>query len=367
MQLKQRAGFGIIEVMVGAALLMTAIMGALFVTGINSTTASDNPISIGLAIAKTALVNNIQNDQSWSRTVQDLGNTSMDCLRNQTDCFSGTPATGFFALRDAANTLTYNGQSPTEGFTIQGTPCSTYDPVNGNALCPIRFNVQWVALCTGLPCINPPLRVIGTAEVKFTAKRSTVVNLSRFNFDVYRKRVYCPATPAAWDLVPAQPPVTCTPANATSGTNGLVFPAGTCISSGSIDACKTTRLAFTYAPAFSGGALLGDAANQARVCWYASGADPVTAPCIYEWHQSKGIWSLAANGVTVYTAPAVESVSSFLDFEFTLNNGSMRFYLNGTRRYFFDLSYRLPMQVSFRPGSTSYSPLGFRTIRFNSQ
>jgi hypothetical protein len=359
-----KSGFGILEVMVGAALLMTSIMGALFISGITASTAGDSPIAIGLAISRTDLVNNVQNDQAWSRTVQDITNASLSCLRLETDCYSGTAANGTFQLRDAADAVVYDGRSPTSGFTIQGLPCTTFDPVLGNPLCPIHYDLRWEAQCIASPCINPPIKVTATADVRFAEKRATVVNLTRFNFTMFRKRIYCAAAPAAWNLSQASAPATCSPTAAFSTNPALVYPAGMCASVGEVDPCNTTRILFNYSFAYSNGASVVDAENQARVCFYQSSGNPLVSPCIFEWNHSQGVWSLAANGVTVYTAPAIESVSSTRDFEFTLSNGLMRFYFNGSRRYTFPVPYTLPLRVSFQPGSASYSPTGFNNIRY---
>lgn len=367
MPFKNRFGFGILEVMIGAALLMTSILGALFISGINATTASDNPISIGIEIARSSIVNVLQNDQAWRETVQDVTNVSLDCIRNSTDCFSGSPAGGAFILKDAANSVAYDGLSTTAGFTIQGSQCNTFDPVQGNPLCPIHFDLRWEALCDSSPCINPPIRVTGTIQVKFSEKRATVVNLTRFNFDVVRKRIYCGGITSPWNFVVLQAPASCTATTASSGTAALVFPAGMCRSAADIDPCLTTRIGFNYAPGYSGGALASDAQNQASICFYEASQTPPLTPCIYEWQQNQGIWSLAVRGVTVYTAPATEALNSFLDFEFYLNNGLMRFYVNGSRRYIFNESFRTPLRILIKTPSTSYAPTGFTNLKYRAQ
>lgn len=365
--LRENSGFGIVEVMVGAALLMTSILGAMFITGISSNTASDNPISIGIEIARTSLINNIQSDLAWSATVKDPANTSLACLKNSTTCFGGTAASGAFTLKDAANQVAYDGLNVNAGFTIQGTRCTTYDPVNGNPQCPIRFNLSWEALCTSAPCLNPPVKVVGTVEVKFTNKRATVINLNRFNFESYRRRIYCKAVTNPWNFVIHQAPAMCSNTTAASTTNALVYPAGMCRSAAEIDPCLTTRVTYNYALSYTAGALPTDATNQARFCFYDSSQPPASSPCIYEWSETNGIWSLSAEGAVVYTAPATETLNTSIEFEFRMNNGMMAFYVNGTRRYLFVNSFRLPMRILLMPGSTAYAPSGFYNLRYNAQ
>src|SRR5690606_1304313 len=80
------------------------------------------------------IVNTLQDDRAWQNTINDTSNTSLNCLRNNTNC---TGASGTFRVRDAANNIVYNPLTAANGFNMQGVLCSTFSAA-GNNQCPFR-------------------------------------------------------------------------------------------------------------------------------------------------------------------------------------------------------------------------------------
>lgn len=80
-----------------------------------------------------------------------------------------------------------NSVNPTMGFNNDGLPCTEFDPLNGNDSCPLRFNVRWWPVCTGL-CINPEIKISINLNFKPRTQRG-IINLSREMFTFYRNPI----------------------------------------------------------------------------------------------------------------------------------------------------------------------------------
>jgi hypothetical protein len=125
----------------------------------------------GLHLISAYMRSCVLRTSSWSATVADPENKSLQCLRDGSDCNIKTiqPPFSYLKLKASAapkdlcfqNYNTMPGTS-TDGFTEAGTSCTGFSD-QGNAACPYRFNVYWQAECPdgAQVCKNPVVRVNG--------------------------------------------------------------------------------------------------------------------------------------------------------------------------------------------------------------
>src|SRR6185312_656750 len=87
---------------------------------------------------------------AWTKILNDPANSALACLQGPGADFSGK--SGPIRVLDASGTVIYDPlASPTNGFKLDGTTCSTF----GTDDCPFRFNITWTAVCFARPCPNP--------------------------------------------------------------------------------------------------------------------------------------------------------------------------------------------------------------------
>ncbi len=350
----------LVEVLIALVILSITVVVGMMQVEINSKELTTNNLAVTLQNLSTNLSSTILNDLAWTYTVTDSTNSSMSCLSGYVDCFGQT---GTFQLRDSTGTVYFNSNDATAGFSISGQACTGFS-ATGSTLCPIGLKLKWTPICISGSCVNPMVQVSGTFTLNSTVKVNQVA-LARRNFNVLRQRVYggIQTTPMTFGNFSGG--VVVTSSSVASSSNLLVYPAGTGVTSSNLEPNQFLDVIYTYDLSYTNGAASTDAANQANFCFFAIGGNPNTAPCIYEWYQSKGNWVLRARGTIVYTASASDAMTAGNQFEFGWQNGQMTFYYQNHRRFVFSEIYSLPLSVAFHPGSVSYSPTGFANMVFN--
>ena len=185
-------GFTLIEVLAGALILSVALAISISYLQLNFSSRFNFGL-VNEAQSIRVLVNDaLQNDLSWYQTVQAATNTTMQCLKNGTDCRS---AGGAFALYDSAGNLIFDSTLATNGYTAEGVPCSTFNSTSGNSACPIRVSLNWQPACPAGPgaCLNPPATVTAKFTLSMDNSAPLTLNMNRLNLNVLRPRVYCAA------------------------------------------------------------------------------------------------------------------------------------------------------------------------------
>ncbi len=99
---------------------------------------------------RNSLLANISSSSAWQKTVS--LQPSLKCTNNTDPYCDGAPASKDIIVYDAAGSVVFDSTVASNGFTVNGVKCSTYDAVNGNDSCPIGVKVQWRALCSNGLC-----------------------------------------------------------------------------------------------------------------------------------------------------------------------------------------------------------------------
>lgn len=107
----------------------------------------------------------ISDDEAWKKTVDNLTNASMDCLKKPSD-FPSIPAAaagvcdssagGTFNLYDRNGVLVIDTLTQTAGFQVSGGTCNDFS-VSGNNHCPLRVELTWRPICTS--CSEKQIRI----------------------------------------------------------------------------------------------------------------------------------------------------------------------------------------------------------------
>jgi hypothetical protein len=130
----------------------------------------------------------LRNDLSWNNIKNDTScNSSLVCLKNNTDCTSASQnRREIYCLYSASNSLIYDSRNPSQGFSINGAPCTSFDSSRGNPYCPFRPRIYWKADCASAPCIAPPYDLIVEFEFKGGQGDQYALSASRFNMTFRR-------------------------------------------------------------------------------------------------------------------------------------------------------------------------------------
>ncbi len=157
--LRERNGFGIIEVMVAAGLLLIISIGMTSLISNMQKEQRRQTLLQVLVSQKNRFENAILNTSSWANTITASGgtlNVNTYCLLNQVACstitvWSGSYSTSYqtLILKDgtAGAATFYDGTGAAgsiQGFTESGTACNTFTTAAaGNDACPIGYRVSW--------------------------------------------------------------------------------------------------------------------------------------------------------------------------------------------------------------------------------
>ena len=174
-----QTGFGIIEVMVAAGLLLIIAVGiSALITNMQKEQRRQQLLQT-LTMKMGQFENMIKNEAAWRYTLYGdpplaPDNINMECLRKQKSCsnieapatmipYIATTPTNLAAdqfytlafdtivLRDASKNIFYDGRlmAPFSGFTESGAACTGFNPSGaGNDMCPIGYRVSWRAVGT---------------------------------------------------------------------------------------------------------------------------------------------------------------------------------------------------------------------------
>jgi hypothetical protein len=154
----------------GSSILITLV--AIGVISVLALAYVDLQISIKKAQARVDSLNTISQIQlniantmndanSWGATIADSShNSSMACLANQ-NCTAPVSSTNFVVWPAGVTNYSdlsaavYNGISPTQGFRLNGQPCTTFS-MSGNDSCPLHVDLKWSTTgCGPAPCSAP--------------------------------------------------------------------------------------------------------------------------------------------------------------------------------------------------------------------
>ncbi len=175
-RIRSQKGFGLVEVMVAAGLLLIISLGVTSLITNMMKEQRRQTLLQNLLLIQSRFENIIKNNVSWGNTFSGTAtvpNANMACLRLNFTCDGSNvaapinmvdatandifvnSATRDILLKDASgvNSVFYDGRqaSNTSGFTESGSVCTgfSYNMATGNDSCPIGYIVNWRALNSG--------------------------------------------------------------------------------------------------------------------------------------------------------------------------------------------------------------------------
>lgn len=211
------SGFALIEVMVafGLIAILTAIITSLFgdiMKQQKQANVSSTIESMRSNIQKLAL-----DGTAWRMTVAASGgavagspNDSLDCVQDNAACavtagvsanvmlpnlttefLDAVPSLALPQLMDATGVAYIDTSgAATAGYTDRGSPCNTFDSVNGNDACPIRWSLRIAYECQApaVNCLNPTVRFIALLYYRPVGNSTStaIVNESKYRLDLRR-------------------------------------------------------------------------------------------------------------------------------------------------------------------------------------
>jgi type II secretory pathway pseudopilin PulG len=160
--IRSRSGFGIIEVMVAAGLLLIISVGITTLLTNMQKEQRRQALLQTLTQLQSRFESAIKNQTSWNNTIADATNlSSTSCLNAKSACAAGnvdSSSTNIFVnnssrdliLKDTTNAVLYDGRQTTNtsGFKEDGSACTgfSYNSAAGNDACPIGYIVNWRAM-----------------------------------------------------------------------------------------------------------------------------------------------------------------------------------------------------------------------------
>jgi hypothetical protein len=137
-------------------------------------------------LLRNLLLDNLNSQRGWRKTISASVNTSMTCLRDHQPCpnVNDAPITIF----DGSSFMVYDSQPPNNGFGPTGRLCQTFNPNpgQGDDNCPYRFSVTWTSICPASgTCQNPEIQIKGRFLYN-PEKRNAGFNPQRYDFNFVR-------------------------------------------------------------------------------------------------------------------------------------------------------------------------------------
>lgn len=168
--MKKQNGFSLIDIVISMGLVMVVFAGFAQVLQLYVLNQKDLDFADRKQDILVTTINLINNDYAWQKTVDFLGNTSMDCLKdkgkfpaisNAGNCLATDG--GKFSLLDEAGNVYLDNAVATSGFSLSSGPCNSY-VATGDDFCSLRAEVSWRPLC--VTCNNNQVEI--TIELKDT-------------------------------------------------------------------------------------------------------------------------------------------------------------------------------------------------------
>lgn len=188
-------GFGLIEVMIVAAVISIIALGMSTLFSDIFSMQSKATQQGSYTNVRQRLLQAVQDTDSWARTVADGTNTQLACVLANTACTSlvgGVPQWYPLTLRYSDNTIAFsehvNAGGNEHGFDSTGTLCTTFNAATPIATCALSYNLQWHAICPGAAatCVSPAIQVRGIALFASPVTAVGNLNTGRYSFDILR-------------------------------------------------------------------------------------------------------------------------------------------------------------------------------------
>lgn len=190
--LRGESGFGLVEVMIVAAVISIIALGmSTLFTDMFSMQSKSNQQS-SYTNVRQRLLQTIQNTEAWARTTGDGAlNPEMACIRGNTPCavdVNGYPLTLIESDGTVAFSEHYTDGNRRHGFNNSGALCLTFDATAPNANCALSYDLRWYPICPGaaLSCANPSIQVRGVALFASPNVLPGGMNVARYDLNIIR-------------------------------------------------------------------------------------------------------------------------------------------------------------------------------------
>lgn len=172
-------GFSLVEVLVAAGISGLVVLGSssLFISSAKIESGSERQFWI--AARRMEFQGIIRSQTGWNSIL--INNSAMSCFAAGTSC-SGVSTSQ--TLKLPVDSLVVDGSLSTVGMTNKGDFCNTFDSVNGNSLCPVGIQLNWIALCDGANCLHAQPKI----TIKFRIKETGggLQTLSSYDLVVFK-------------------------------------------------------------------------------------------------------------------------------------------------------------------------------------
>jgi hypothetical protein len=180
-------GFGIVEVLMGGA--MVVITSMLVWTVITDSMSFEKKFTsvFWLQSIRSELIGSLKSKDGFVHTAR--SNPEMNCIKLKLDqaklvsCDNGA-LSEIKVIKGPRGDLLLNNAAPSSGFDSNGRPCSSFEPLAGNDQCPFRYKITWRPVCQSSGCSSPDSIFEGKLEVSFKRKDS-IINPKSYSFSLF--------------------------------------------------------------------------------------------------------------------------------------------------------------------------------------
>lgn len=363
--MKNTKGFSLIEALLSAVVLLIVVFESMNLLYKVTDLQKMHEKQLGLIASRNKILSLLMDERGWSEIVQDTDNSEFSCWLSQNsavamarDCNGKNQV---LKLKWINGDIAYNAQDTKNGLTYTGENCNDFkdepDPIN--KACPARVNLSWQAICSGVNCENPLLKI--DADLKFRANDRVAPNTEAYRIRYLRSKVFCPTQALSSNLELVNAGVTFNSTSVVSNASGATPNSGMVRNNVDLYPCQLVRVNFeeqlvTTQAGLPNPLLMADANNTSSVC-----LAPPGGACEFIWRRTGTSYQLFHQATLVSSMPASVTFVPTTKLEFQVVNGLVRFCVDGHCHMFFDQKLVGPFRVYFEPSNSSYSG-GFMNI-----
>ncbi len=372
--LGNKRGLTLVEALVGNILILIVLVSSLTIFKSILEGQKDVDAYLDYIVARNQIVNQIIDDRGWSYIVQSALNSStggggLSCylLQDQQavgsrDCRNSVAKNGqLLNIYNIRNELIYDFQNAKTGLTPKGRACTTYAASGSGSSpdpnCALKLNLRATSVCPAAGnCVNPPLQLVGDFEYN-SGNNQKVPPLGILNFKFIKAGFYCP-TQAPVTISNIGGATITAGKQVTSNQNTAFAPSDYGSTNPSLMPCREVDINFLvdYPASAPVGYSLSDAGNLSKVCL----VETSTGVCFYEfrlrYNGTNYIYELFYKGALQWTMPTWLALSpNSTQFEFLIQNGMVKFCVNGKCYHYFEQKLEFPFDVWFTPLNIPYS------------
>lgn len=177
-------GFTLVEVLITISLVTIILLGFSQVLDTYLKSQRDLDYSERKQEIIISIINLLNNDVAWQKTIDQVANTNLNCLKDPGK-FPGVVNAGActmadggkFSLLDETGAVFIDYPTATSGLSLQSWSCNTFS-LAGNDACPLRVELSWRPVC--ITCKNNQVEVtIDLREAPLNRKTIQASMISR--------------------------------------------------------------------------------------------------------------------------------------------------------------------------------------------